>query len=207
MTPKSKSRPDKQGALTPGERTASTAPSALRHIVEIKDVPDVGVDVSIRADAAERAAVAKDAGLIGVGLLEADLTVSKQSNTKFRVSGPLRARVVQACVVSLEPVESEIHAEVAADFAVQKALPQRGLAWQPEIIDTGSPSFEALLDAPDLIIDGRIDLGALVAEFLVLNLDPYPRKPGANFEDAQLSSSPDKDESPFAVLKKLKREE
>ena len=34
---------------------------------------------------------------------------------------------------------------------------------------------------PDEIMDGQIDLGALAAEFLVLGLDPYPRKPGADF--------------------------
>ncbi len=33
-------------------------------------------------------------------------------------------------------------------------------------------------DPPDPIIDGKIDLGALAAEFFALGLDPYPRKPG-----------------------------
>ena len=33
-------------------------------------------------------------------------------------------------------------------------------------------------DEPDPIIDGKIDLGALAAEFFALGLDPYPRKPG-----------------------------
>ena len=36
-------------------------------------------------------------------------------------------------------------------------------------------------DAPDPIVDGKIDLGALAAEFLALGLDPYPRKPGVAF--------------------------
>ena len=31
------------------------------------------------------------------------------------------------------------------------------------------------------MIDGKIDLGALAAEFFALGLDPYPRKPGAEF--------------------------
>ena len=37
-------------------------------------------------------------------------------------------------------------------------------------------------DPPEPIVNGAIDLGALAAEFLMLGLDPYPRKPGAVFE-------------------------
>ena len=37
-------------------------------------------------------------------------------------------------------------------------------------------------EPPDEIVNGQIDLGALTAEFLVLGLDPYPRKPGVDFQ-------------------------
>ena len=37
-------------------------------------------------------------------------------------------------------------------------------------------------DEPDPIIGGKIDLGALAAEFFALGLDPWPRKPGAAFQ-------------------------
>ena len=36
-------------------------------------------------------------------------------------------------------------------------------------------------EPPDEIVNGQIDLGAITAEFLVLGLDPYPRKPGVDF--------------------------
>ena len=47
------------------------------------------------------------------------------------------------------------------------------------------------------MIDGRIDLGALAAEFFALGLDPYPRKPGAEFVAPPEPAPPD---SPFAAL-------
>ena len=53
------------------------------------------------------------------------------------------------------------------------------------------------------ILDGRIDLGVLAAEFLALGLDPYPRKPGADFAapaEADIST-----DSPFAALRQLAR--
>jgi len=45
-----------------------------------------------------------------------------------------------------------------------------------------------------------IDLAAYVVEHLSLELDPFPRKPGAVFEPPAEEGSA----SPFAVLRKLK---
>ena len=52
-------------------------------------------------------------------------------------------------------------------------------------------------DDPDPVIDGRIELGALTAEFFALGLDPYPRKPGVEFVAPAESARSD---SPFAAL-------
>ena len=54
-------------------------------------------------------------------------------------------------------------------------------------------------DEPDPVIGGKIDLGALTAEFFALGLDPYPRKPGATFEQNTKSEVTD---SPFSALAK-----
>ena len=53
-------------------------------------------------------------------------------------------------------------------------------------------------DEPDPVIDGKIDLGALTAEFFALGLDPYPRKPGAVLDEERTNSEPT--DSPFAAL-------
>ena len=56
------------------------------------------------------------------------------------------------------------------------------------------------VDAPDPIVDGKIDLGALAAEFMVLGLDPYPRKPGAEFVPPATAPK----ETPFTVRRARK---
>jgi len=56
-------------------------------------------------------------------------------------------------------------------------------------------------DPADVIKGGVVDLGALVAEFLALGVDPYPRRPGAVFAPP---SAADATSSPFAALAKLK---
>ena len=56
-------------------------------------------------------------------------------------------------------------------------------------------------DEPDPIVDGRIDIGALAAEFFALGLDPYPRKAGVAFERP---AEPEGEATPFSALKDKK---
>ena len=59
-----------------------------------------------------------------------------------------------------------------------------------------------LVDSALELCNGRIDLGALTAEFLALGLDPYPRKPGVAFEPHEEAA-----EKPLAALHRLKGRE
>ena len=57
-------------------------------------------------------------------------------------------------------------------------------------------------DARQTLIGGVVDLGALATEFLMLGIDPYPRKPDAVFEGA---SAGEPAANPFAALAALKK--
>ena len=57
-------------------------------------------------------------------------------------------------------------------------------------------------DPPDPLVNGAVDLAAVVAEFLALAVDPYPRKPGAVFSPPVEPGG--QGSSPFAELEKLK---
>ena len=59
-------------------------------------------------------------------------------------------------------------------------------------------------DPPDAIVDDTIDLGAVAIEFMVLGLDPYPRKPGVHFDDMVLVDKDEPAPSAFAALARLK---
>jgi hypothetical protein len=177
-------------------------PSEFSRLVAVDDLPAQGLDLTIQADAVECAALAARAGLVAVESFAADFRLRKVRGSKVQVEGVLRARVVQTCVVSLDPFESDIESPIEAEF--------EGDA-EPEVVparfrdERGSPSpvRGAELEAPDPIIDGRIDLGALAAEFLMLSLDPYPRKPGVSFDAAGVSVAGDETGSPFAALRKF----
>jgi hypothetical protein len=47
-----------------------------------------------------------------------------------------------------------------------------------------------------------VDLGAIASEFLILGIDPYPRKPGVVFEP---NLEREAGASPFAALAALKK--
>ena len=107
---------------------------------------------------------------------------------------PGAATVGQTCVVTLEPVANEVAEEVDLLFAPQtvRRCRQDG--------ETAASTDARTTREP--LIGGSIDLGALATEFLILGLDPYPRKPDAVFQPPQ-DATPD--ESPFAALAALKK--
>ncbi len=197
--------------LSAGKSDASGEAPHLSRLICIDEVPDAGLSVKLVADAAECAAVARAAGLVAVSSLEADLDVSREGAARFRVEGALRAMVVQTCVVSLDAFDSPIEAHVEADFAIADQ-PPAAVARGGRKAASSSATRAALSmpqgdDAPDPIVDGRVDLGALVEEFLILNLDPYPRQPGVEFEPVEFPGESEEASSPFAALKKLKDRE
>jgi hypothetical protein len=181
-------------------------PSEFSRVVEVADIPAAGLDLTIRADSAECTALARRAGLVAVSNLSADFHLQKRKRSEVEVTGLLRARIVQTCVVSLEPFESEFESPIAVDFAgpAETDVSAARFVGEPDDHSVASKVRSAELDAPDPIIDGRIDLGALAAEFLMLALDPHPRKPGVSFDETGFAAPDTEKTSPFAVLGTLR---
>ena len=112
------------------------------------------------------------------------------------VTGEVSARVGQTCVVTLEPIESAIHEAVDVEFA---PAPAGGKETGPKKARKRTPDAD---EPPEPLVGGTLDLGALAAEFLILGIDPYPRKAGAEFAPPKLE---DAGEHPFAALESLKK--
>jgi hypothetical protein len=168
--------------------------SEWRHTVRLADLARGPISVTLEPDAAIRATLAKRLGLEALPALSARLTVRPWLDGA-EISGRFAARVEQICGVSLDPFESDLRGEVA--FHVVPA----GSPNAP--IDSGGGDVELDLEAPDppdLLDSEEVDLAAYLVEHLALEIDPFPRKPGAEFN--YTSDTPE--ESPFAVLKKLK---
>jgi uncharacterized metal-binding protein YceD (DUF177 family) len=152
----------------------------------------------ITATEKERAALAKRFGLVSLDSLTASFTLKRVQRDLVRAKGRVSAELVQACVVTLEPVPARIDERFEVDF-LEGA--------QPAVTDLELDVEGA--EAPDPVLDGRIDLGELAAEQLGLSIDPYPRKPDAAVPaewvaEGGAEAVPMPIANPFAILEELK---
>ena len=172
---------------------AKVARTPWSHPVRRDAVPETGFHIDLVADEATRAAVADVAGVRGLPHLAASFDVVRQGGG-LKVTGEVAATVEQTCVVTLEPMTSELRAPIDLAF-----VPSRAGEPHDEAADDVDPEAE---DEPETLVDGVADLGAVATEFLLLAIDPYPRKPGAAFEAPQTD---DPAGHPFAALASLKK--
>ena len=163
-------------------------------LVRVDALPREGQAVTIEATPAEREALASFYRLPAIAVLRATLRLDPWGQGGARVTGAVHGELTQVCVVSLEPFPATVDEDVDVRFAPQTTANSRSAANE----ETFSLADE---DEPDPVIDGKIDLGALTAEFFALGLDPYPRKPGAILDEERTSSEPTN--SPFAALGQL----
>ncbi len=155
-------------------------------------LPRAGLPVAFAADAEQRDAVARALGLPAVHAFSADLVAAPAGGGRYRVTGEVRARVSQTCVLSGEDFDGDVSAPVDAVFADDDRLPAQTRKEIERTLDDEDP--------PEPLDGGEIDLGALAVEFLALALDPFPKKPGARFD----APEPAPEAGPFAVLAALK---
>jgi len=175
-----------------------SGPDPWRSPVTVVQIPDTGLHRELEASAAERRAMADAAGVRDILSAHADFDVEPKSGGRIQVTGRVRARVGQTCVVTLDPIESEIDEEVDLTFA-----PEAEARRLEDLIEEGQDDEDPpeVADPPEAIVNGIIDLGRIATDALYLAIDPYPRKPGAVFE-AEVTA-PDPEDHPFAVLKAL----
>lgn len=172
--------------------------------VKVGHVSTNPVDVTMRADAAERAGLAKLWSVLEVKALAAHFQVQRWKRDGVRLKGRVEADIVQACVVTLEPVECHIDEPVEVVFVPEGSK----LARLPLATESG----EMLLDpdgpdAPEIFSGDVIDAGVVAAEHAALAIDPYPRAPEAAFSGhIESTGKDDRKPSPFAVLKDWKKD-
>ncbi len=167
------------------------------------DVAADGLEIVVNADENDRGKLAEDLGILSVDVFEATVMARPWRKSGVRLDGVIRATAQQNCVVTLDAVSEKIE----ESFSL-RLLPEQELTALEEtdeiVIDP-----EAEVDPPDPIVDGKIDVGAIVCEHLALGLNPYPRKEGQVFEDSNedepMVAEADETNSAFSVLNSLKK--
>jgi uncharacterized metal-binding protein YceD (DUF177 family) len=131
--------------------------------------------LDIVASEGERAALAKRFGFLGLPAFSARVTVDRRPGGQVVVEGRLKGRVVQSCILTLDPVAQDLDDTFRVVF-------KQGLAEERDP-ESGEAIVSAQADAPEPLVGNMLDVGEIIAEQLSLAADPYPRKPGVKLED------------------------
>jgi hypothetical protein len=178
--------------------TSDIETPVLSRPLKVEEIRD-GTSGETTATAAELAAIARLLDLGALKQLAMSYRIERAGSGRLHLAGRLRAEVTQTCVVSLEPVDAQIDVPVEVEF------------WPAALVDELERTAEegtskGLLDWPEAVVDGRIDLGPVMYETLATALDPYPKRPEASFDWSQVSppAPGEARTGPFAALAALK---
>lgn len=154
--------------------------------------------IDVSASPEECAALAKRYAIVAVESLTARLRLRRLPGSDLiRLKGEVSASVIQSCVVTLDPVPQQVDETFEMLFgAIAESSDMDILVQYDEE------------DPPDPILHGIIDIGEAVAEHLALGLDPFPRRPDAEFQPLLVEDEvPDEPSAPnpFATLAALKQ--
>lgn len=179
------------------------APDAFSFFVKVAHVSANPVAVTINAEPGDLERLAETWKVPAVLSFTAEAKLTRWKRDGVRAKGQVLARILQDCVVTLEPVESLIDEAFEAIF-----VPEGSRLARIEPDNTGEIFLDPDgPDLPDTFSGDEIDIGASMAEFAALAIDPYPRKAGADFAGhLEGETATERKPSPFAVLKGLKED-
>ena len=150
------------------------------------------------ADLPARREIAKRLDLLSLDAFNGEVTVTPWLDGAL-IEGRYAADFAQTCGITAEPLPQRLDRAFSL-----RVLPAGSPHAPSESVVGGEVEIELDSDdPPDVLEDELIDLTGYAIEHFGLDLDPFPRKPGAEFtppaETAELS--------PFAVLKAFKARE
>ena len=182
------------------------------HPIDVSKIGEDGKNLKIEAPKEVHDALCRRLNLDEIREISASVRLKRNAVTKIlHITGDLVADVDQICVVTGDPVAEKVedsfeswYAEPSDAVSFAKAKRDRMNAKERE----EQPMLEEF-DDPEEIIDGKIDIGELVIQFLSLSLEPYPKAPGArgNFGEPLEDAPEGTYNNPFAALKDWKIKE
>ncbi len=191
------------------KKKAEYLPPEWPHLFPVSELEKGQNRVTISPTEDQKAALCRRLDVDGIESLEAEMKLQPDKSGRVHVTGMVKAGILQSCVVSGDPVHSDVHEEFEAWFADPEAAVSLEKARRDRQIKKGNVELPVLdeRDDPDAIIDGNIDLGELATQYLSLGINPYPHAEGVEYEQGDdLASKPDDHafRNPFAKLKDWK---
>ena len=166
---------------------------------KVHEIPRAGVSQHREANEELRQSVADELGEPECQSLVADYKIKNLGKGRFGLSGSVDAVFTRACVVTLEPLQEDVHEVLDCVFV------------PPEYMPGQQAEEEEALSAEEYepIKNETLEVGRVIFEVLSAGLDPYPRAEGASLGDAGQDDGQETAEEgahPFAALAQLKKD-
>ena len=162
--------------------------------LKIEDINQGEQTYKLRANKAQLETLSEILQIPAVNYFEADIKLTFQKKKGILdVSGEVRAGLTLISVISLDEFNKDYKSNFSLTYDTNATYEQ--IREMDEDIED---------DIPDIVIDGKIDLGDIAIEQLALVMEDHPRKDGEEFISVIEDDSPVR-ENPFAVLSKLKK--
>ncbi len=167
------------------------------------EIPGNGLSVQRSATPEECATGCAALGILGCEAIDVRYRIRAVAGDGFRLEGSYKAKVTQACIVSLEPIAEVVEGELNVEFTPDPVARSGKDSKDGTDADKGEPFAEADIEP---IENGMIDVGRVIFEELTAGLDPYPRAAGSQFDWQDPVAAKDKGaaDNPFAKLAVLK---
>lgn len=170
------------------------ATHGFRRTIGVGKIGEQGLNQTITATEEERAKIAAFLGLQQIRSFTAEIALTRWRAKGVVVSGSFKADVVQTCVVTLDPLDAKIEGSFERRF-------EPGAKVRDPVEEAQEILLDPMAEDPPEPLGHDVDLGEILVEELSLNLDPYPRKPGVEYQGDPAETQR---ENPFAALAKLK---
>lgn len=168
----------------------------LNRNIDIGDIKEHSeIKLEIIATEAECIALAKRFDILAVEKLTAIVKATMKAGDIYRIKGDIQASVVQACGVTLAPCPE-----------IVKETFEETLTTNPNKV-AHEDETDADIEKPVDVIEGNlINVGEVVAQWLALSLNPFPRSDAPVFEYVEDSATAEgkQTHNPFQALAALK---
>lgn len=179
--------------------------AGLNYPVSVANISGKGYGIKIEANDKELAQLAENHELLSVRSFTADFQIIHWKKDGLKLRGHIDAVITQACIATLEPIETTISEDVESVF-----VPENSRLARIRLDESGEMLIDAEgPDMPETFAGDVLDVGAVAEEFFELAIDPYPRKSEAEYieiidDEEEAQEEPVKADSPFAGLAKLR---
>ena len=154
--------------------------SVLSRPVKVDEIKD-GTRGETAATAAEMTEIARLLDLVALNRLDFSYRLDHRGPGRLHLTGRLRADLIQTCVVTLDPVEASLDLPVEVEFWPAAQVEE----FERHAEETAN---QGVLDWPEAVMDGKIDLGPVIYETFATTLNPYPKRAGASSSERRTVS-------------------